>query len=77
MEPSLKYHPYHAESLTVGVDPAGHCQAGSFTGVVTSQSVTEAHKGSLKLYRNQLLECKGKRELNCETDGSSRWETRS
>ena len=73
----MKYHPYHAGLLTGVVNTSGHCQAGSFTGVVTSQSVTEVYEGLLRLYRNQLLECKGIRGLNCETDGSSRWETRS
>ena len=27
--------------------------------------------------RESRVECKGIRELNCETDGSSRWETRA
>jgi len=47
------------------------------TGAVTSQSVTEVYEGSLELYRNQLNERKGKRELDCERDISSRDESRS
>jgi len=47
------------------------------TGAVTSQSVTEVYEGSLELYRNQLKERKGIRELDCERDISSRDESRS
>ena len=50
---------------------------GSLTGAVTSQNVTEVREGSLRLVGNQLKECNGIRELNCETDGSSRYESRS
>ncbi len=46
------------------------------TGAVASKKVTEAYKGSLTLVGNQS-ECKGRRELDCETDKSSRVETRS
>jgi hypothetical protein len=47
------------------------------TGAVASKRVTEAHEGSLALVGNQRLECKGTRELDCETDESSRCESRS
>ena len=46
------------------------------TGAVASQKVTEARKGSLRLDGNQPIECKGKRELDCKRDTSSRVETR-
>ena len=49
---------------------------GSLTGAVASQSVTEAPKGSLSLVGNQVEECKCIRELDCETDMSSRYERR-
>ena len=55
----------------------GQCQAGSLTGAVASESVSEALKGSLKMVGNYLLECKGIRELDCESDGSSRYESRT
>ncbi len=45
------------------------------TGAVASKKVTEARKGSLRLDGNQR-ECKGRRELDCETNKSSRVETR-
>ena len=54
VEASLKYHPCFVETLTSGVEPGGQCQAGSFTGAVTSQNVTEASKGSLKPDGNRL-----------------------
>ena len=59
------------------MEASRQCQAGSLTGAVTSQSVTEVYEGSLELYRNQLKERKGIRELDCERDISSRDESRS
>ena len=55
----------------------GHCQVGSLTGAVASKRVTEAPKGSLSADRNRAKECKGRRELNWETDKSSRYESRA
>ena len=52
-------------------------QAGSLTGAVASQKVTEAPKGSLRVNGHHPKECKGRRELDCETDGSSRDESRA
>ena len=55
-ESSLKYRPYSFEDLTsIFRNPdEGHCLAGSLTGVVASQIVTEAFKGSLMTNRNRL-----------------------
>ena len=54
VEPTLGYHSCVTEVLTNGRDPAfGQCQVGSLTGAVTSQSVTEVPKGSLRLNGNQ------------------------
>ena len=50
---------------------------GSLPGAVASQSVTEARDGRLKLVGNQLLECNGISLPDCETDKSSRDESRS
>ena len=53
-EPALKYHPEKSESLTEARKPGpGHCLVGSLTGAVTSEKVTEARKGSLRLIGNQ------------------------
>ena len=54
MEPSLRYLPGCVGVLTPRRDPGGEqCQAGSLTGAVASQKVTEAPKGSLRLVGNQ------------------------
>jgi len=59
VESSLKYHPYTFKDLTLIRNPGkGHCLMGSLTGVVASQIVTEAFKGSLKMYRNHLKSAK-------------------
>jgi Family of unknown function (DUF6467) len=51
--------------------------AGSLTGAVASQSVTEARDGKLKTVGNRLQECNGISLPDCETDKSSRAERRS
>ena len=52
----MKYQPFETVALTYGRDPAGgQCQAGSLTGAVASQRVTEAFQGSLRAYSNRLL----------------------
>jgi Family of unknown function (DUF6467) len=54
VEGPVKYHPYNTGVLTEVRHPdPGHCQAGSLTGAVASQSVTEAREGSLRLFGNQ------------------------
>ena len=48
MEPPLKYHPDKLGVLTLARYPGwGQCMAGSLTGAVSSQRVTEEHKGTL------------------------------
>ena len=50
----MGYYPDGIEILTQSRDPdPGHCQAGSLTGAVASQTVTEAREGSLRLIGNQ------------------------
>ena len=49
----------------------GHCQAGSLTGAVASERVTEALKGQLSTDGNRALECKRESWPNCEGDGPS------
>ena len=76
-EPLLGYHPCSIGFLTsdheLGRDPAvGQCQAGSLTGAVASERVSEALKGW-----KPFEECKGRRELDCDTDGWSRYESRA
>jgi hypothetical protein len=54
MESTLKYHPCYSRSLTRARYPGWEqCLAGSLTGAVASQRVTEAREGSLRLIGNQ------------------------
>ena len=53
-ESLVKYHPGYSGNLTcVRYPDEGHCLAGSLTGAVASQTVTEACEGSLSLIGNQ------------------------
>ena len=53
-EPTVRYHPSFVWTLTYRRYPAeGHYQAGSLTGAVASQNVTEARKGSLSTVGNR------------------------
>ena len=59
VESSLKYHPLYSMVLTLAPDRGyGQCLAGSLTGAVASQRVTEAREGSLRLIGNQLKSAK-------------------
>ncbi len=54
VEPTLRYHSVNLGTLTCDRYPVGeHGQAGSLTGAVASQRVTEAPKGQLRLVGNQ------------------------
>ena len=78
VEGTLKYHPDKFGVLTLARYPGwGQCMVGSLTGAVSSQRVTEECKGTLSAVGHRALECKGISVLNCETDRSSRYESRS
>ena len=54
VESTLKYRSWFVGILTEARYPGpGQCQVGSLTGVVASQSVTEAPKGSLSAVGNR------------------------
>ena len=56
VEPTLKYHPDVVEVLTLARYPdPGPCVAGSLTGAVASQTVTEAREGWLRAVGNRSL----------------------
>ncbi len=77
-ETPMKYHSRCVLFLTRHREPGrGQDQAGSLTGAVASQKVTEAPKGSLRVDGHHPQECKGTRELDCKTDRSSRDESRA
>ena len=78
MEPSLKYQPDLFAVLTLARYPGrGPCMVGSLTGAVSSQRVTEEYEGTLSTVGNRASMCIGKSVLDCETDMSSRCESRS
>ena len=78
VESPLKYHPYSYGYLTATRYPGPRpCVVGSLTGAVASQRVTEARDGGLRTVGNRLLECNGISPPDCETDKSSRDESRS
>ena len=78
MEATLEYHSVDTGTLTHGRKPeCGQCQMGSLTGAVASEKVTEAPKGLLSMVGNHAKECKGRRRLDCESDNSSRYESRA
>ncbi len=76
-ELTVRYHSGEARILTHLREPErGQFQAGSLTGAVASQKVTEARKGSLSTLGNRAASVKAKRELDCKTDKSNRYESR-
>jgi hypothetical protein len=74
---TVEYHPDEIGPLTVERTSTRQYQAGSLTGAVASQKVTEASNGSLSLVGNQAQEYKGRRELDGERHASSRDESRA
>ena len=78
VEPTLKYQPDLFAALTLARDPGrGPCMVGSLTGAVSSKRVTEEYEGTLSAVGNRASMCIGKSVLDCETDKSSRCESRS
>ena len=64
MEPMLGYHPCSTGFLTSHRDPVvGQCQAGSLTGAVASERVSEALKGSLRMVGNHSKSVKAEGSL--------------
>ena len=70
MEPLLGYHPCSIGFLTSSRDPAGgQCQAGSLTGAVASERVSEALKGSLRMVGNHPKSAKAEGSLTARPTG--------
>ncbi len=78
MEPLLGYHPCGAGFLTRGREPVwGQCQVGSFD---WGGRLRKGIGGAQRFPQNgwkPFEECKGRRELDCDTDGWSRYESRA
>ena len=69
-EPALGYHPCGIGFLTNSRDPAGgQCLAGSLTGAVASERVSEALKGSLRMDGNHSESAKAEGSLTARLTG--------
>ena len=72
MEPLLGYHPCSIGFLTSRRKPAvGQCQAGSLTGAVASERVSEALKGSLRMVGNHSKSAKAEGSLTATPTGGA------
>ena len=72
MEPMLGYHPCVIGFLTCGRKPVGgQRQAGSLTGAVASERVSEALKGSLRMVGNHLKSAKAEGSLTATPTGGA------
>ena len=70
VEPLLGYHPCSIGLLTGSRNPAdGQCQAGSLTGAVASERVSEALKGSLRMVGNHSQSAKAEGSLTARPTG--------
>ena len=78
MEPSLGYHPDSTETLTGGHESGhGTLLGGQFD---WGGRLLKSNGGAQRFPQNgrkSFVECKGRREPNCETDKSSRYESRA
>ena len=71
-EPPLGYHPCSTGFLTCAHDlGGGQCQAGSLTGAVASESVSEALKGSLRMVGNHSKSAKVEGSLTATPTGGA------
>ena len=71
-EPMLGYHPCGIGFLTWSRNPAqGQCQAGSLTGAVASERVSEALKGPLRMVGNHSQSAKAKEGLTATPTGGA------
>ena len=69
-EPTLGYHSCVTGVLTCGRKPVrGQCQAGSLTGAVASERVSEALKGSLRMVGNHSKSTKAEGSLTARPTG--------
>ncbi len=72
LEPLLGYHPCSTGFLTCSRYPAdGQCQAGSLTGAVASERVSEALKGSLRMDGNHSKSAKAEGSLTATPTGGA------
>ena len=71
-ESLLGYHPCSIGFLTCASDPGGgQCLAGSLTGAVASERVSEALKGSLRMVGNHSKSAKAEGSLTATPTGGA------
>ena len=71
-ESLLGYHPCSIGFLTCARDPGGgQCQAGSLTGAVDSERVSEAPNGSLRMDGNHSKSAKAEGSLTATPTGGA------
>ena len=71
-ESLLGYHPCSTGFLTCAREPgSGQCQAGSLTGAVASERVSEALKGSLRMVGNHSKSAKAEGSLTATPTGGA------
>ena len=71
-EPLFGYHPLSIGFLTCARDPGGgQCLAGSLTGAVASERVSEALKGSLRMVGNHSQSAKAEGSLTVTPTGGT------
>ena len=78
VESSVKYHPFYGEVLTLRLESGGGTVVGGQFG--WGGLLPKGNGGVQRLPQHGWQSCvehKGIRELNCETDGSSRCESRA
>ena len=77
MEPLLGYQPLHARNLTVGVTKLRTVPGGQFDWGGRLLKCNGGVQRFPQRGQKSREEYKGRRELDCETDGSSRYESRA
>ena len=77
VESTLGYHPDCAGILTDGVTSRRTVSGGQFDWGGRLQKSNGGARRSSQNDWKPFKECKGRRELDCETDGSSRYESRT
>ena len=77
MEPLLGYQPLHARNLTVGVTKLRTVPGGQFDWGGRLRKSNGGVQRFPQRGQKSREEYKGRRELDCDTDGSSRYESRA
>ena len=77
MEPMLGYHPLFIEYLTGGVTKLRTVSGGQFDWGGRLPKSNGGVQRFPQRERKPRKECKGRRELDCESDKTSRYESRA